>query len=147
MTGAVDVDKISLTSVGGPPSDISNPETASLASGNAASTNLATGAGNLLNLGEPSSPAQVTAQAVSPIPSQATQPPSSSLVTSNSGKKMFHGIVSHCIQNMNNNEQCKVTQAEVQRHCEKHLANVLVNSHFKILFWSISITPHKRVEY
>ena len=104
MTGAVDVDKISLTSVGGPPSDISNPGTASLASGNAASTNLATGgAGILLNLGEPSSPAQVTAQAVSPIPSQATQPPSSSLVTSNSGKKMFHGIVSHCIQNMNNN--------------------------------------------
>lgn len=100
MTGAVDVDKISLTSVGGPPSDISNPETASLASGNAASTNLATGAGNLLNLGEPSSPAQVTtAQPVSPIPStQPTQPPSSSsLVTSNSGKKMFYVTVSNCI--------------------------------------------------
>ena len=83
MTGAVDVDKISLTSVGGPPSDISNPETASLASGNAASTGA--GAGNLLNLGDPSSPAQP----VSPIPSQPTQP---SMVTSNSGKKKFYGI-------------------------------------------------------
>ena len=88
MTGAVDVDKISLTSVGGPPSDISNPETASLASGNLAST---TGAGNLLNLG--ADPTSSPAQPVSPIPSQPpTQPPSLSMVTSNSGKKMFYGI-------------------------------------------------------
>ena len=90
MTGAVDVDKISLTSVGGPPSDISNPETASLASGNAAAASTGAGAGNLLNLGDPSSS---PAQPVSPIPSQPpTQPPSSSMVTSNSGKKMFYGI-------------------------------------------------------
>ena len=89
MTGAVDVDKISLTSVGGPPSDISNPETASLASGNLAST---TGAGNLLNLGADPTSSPAT-QPVSPIPSQPpTQPPSSSMVTSNSGKKMFYGI-------------------------------------------------------
>ena len=79
--GAIEVDKISLTSVGGPPSDISdrsiNPDAASLASAGAAGSLL----GDTSITGSPQVGAPPATAAVSPTP------PVTSNITSNTGRK------------------------------------------------------------